>query len=604
MILVFGGTTEGRIAIKALEQGDEHYYYSTRGNNQNVECVNGEHISGAMTENDMVEFCTLHGIRAIVDAAHPFAENLHNTIASASKRLKIPVIRLERIYGKIPENAILCSDYNDAINRLKNNNIEKLLALTGVQTIEKLKPFWEKHYTVFRILDRDESRFKAAQSGFPQKQIVYYNQESIDQLINAIHPDAIITKESGESGGWEEKINAARCYDITVYIIKRPKIPAEFINVTGPIGLRKAIEKLVPGFYKLRSGFTTGSCATAAAKAALIALITGKKCKEVEFALPSGEIMSMQVANIEINGDNATATVIKDAGDDPDVTDGHEVCATIRLTDNGMVTIKGGKGVGIVSLPGTGLEIGEAAINATPKKMLKKEISALYPNGVEVTIHVPQGEELAKKTFNPRIGITGGISIIGTSGVVMPFSHKAFIDAIQRQLEVAKAMGLKHIILNSGARSEKAIHTLYPGVCTQGCIHYGNAVGETVTLAAEMGVEKLTIGLMIGKAVKLAEGNMDTHSHNVTINRTFLAEVAKECGCTFATVSAIEKINMARELWGMLTCDDDSKFFHAILHKCYEWCRKLYPKGELELVLIRDDDTIFDRIKHSGNGRT
>lgn len=162
--------------------------------------------------------------------------------------------------------------------------------------------------------------------------------------------------------------------------------------------------------------------------------------KEVEFALPSGEIMSMQVANIETNGDNATATVIKDAGDDPDVTDGHEVCATIRLTDNGMVTIKGGKGVGIVSLPGTGLEIGEAAINATPKKMLKKEISALYPNGVEVTIHVPQGEELAKKTFNPRIGITGGISIIGTSGVVMPFSHKAFIDAIQRQLEVAKAM--------------------------------------------------------------------------------------------------------------------------------------------------------------------
>jgi cobalamin biosynthesis protein cbiD len=602
MILIFGGTTEGRIAIKTLEQGDGHYYYSTRGSNQDVECVNGEHISGAMTENDMVEFCVLHGIRAIVDAAHPFAENLRDTIASASKRLKIPVIRLERIYGKMPENAILCADYNDAINKLKSNDIKRLLALTGVQTIEKLKPFWEKHYTVFRILDRDESRLKATQSGFPQKQIVYYNQESIDQLITTIHPDAIITKESGESGGWEEKINAAKRYDITAYIVKRPKIPAEFITVTGPIGLRRTIEKLVPGFYKLKSGFTTGSCATAAAKAALIALITGEKSKEVEFALPSREIVSLQVANVYINEYSATATVIKDAGDDPDVTDGHEVCATIRLTDNGVVTIKGGKGVGIVTLPGTGLEIGEAAINVTPRKMLENELSTLYPKGVEVTISVPDGEELAKKTFNPRIGITGGISIIGTSGVVMPFSHKAFIDAIQRQLEVAKAMGLERIILNSGARSERIIHTLYPGVCTQGCIHYGNAVGETVTLAAKMGIKKLTIGLMIGKAVKLAEGNMDTHSHNVTINRVFLADVAKRCGCAPETVAAIEKINMARELWGMLTGNDGDRFFHSILEKCHKWCRKLFPKGELELVLIRDDDTIFDRIKHSGDG--
>ncbi|MDE5674837.1 MAG: precorrin-6A/cobalt-precorrin-6A reductase, partial [Muribaculaceae bacterium] len=210
MILVFGGTTEGRIAVKTLDEGEGRYVYSTRSSLQDVDCAHGKHICGAMNESQMIVFCRDNGVRIIVDAAHPFAQHLHVTISKVSDILSIPVIRLERRYpDSVNGEIIWCEDYEDAIIKMKDCGIRRLLALTGVQTISKLKMFWENNDTWFRILDRAGSIDMAMQSGLPQSKLVFYEENGTSTLIEEIHPDAILTKESGDSGGFKEKIEAA-----------------------------------------------------------------------------------------------------------------------------------------------------------------------------------------------------------------------------------------------------------------------------------------------------------------------------------------------------------------------------------------------------------
>ncbi len=597
MILVFGGTTEGRHAVHTLEQGDKEYFYSTKGNTQQVRCIHGHHICGDMNRDEMIGFCHNHGIKAIVDAAHPFASRLRATINESAQTAGIPVVRYERTYPEYKKNIIWCSDYNDATDKLSEHGITNLLALTGVQTIGKLRDFWKRRHTVFRILNREESLQKAAEQGFPTEQLAFYENESTEHLIERLHPEAILTKESGESGGFEEKLRSAEKHGIKIFVIKRPPVPDNFIKVTGEAGLRKSIEKLVPGFFALRSGFTTGACACAAAKAALLALIADDFCSEIEFSIPSGECMHMPVKNVSVSDTSATATVVKDAGDDPDVTNGCEISATVAFADTPGIHFFGGEGIGTVSLPGTGLEIGEPAINPVPRQMIEHELCNLYPGGLNVTVSVPGGEKLALRTFNSRIGITGGISIIGTSGIVMPYSHEAFIDAIKKQISVARAIGVEHLVLNSGARSERFLRQAYPQLPPQAFIHYGNAIGDAIAIARESGIRKLTIGIMLGKAVKLAEGNMDTHSRTVTANKDFLCGVALKCGCSPETVNAIRNINMARELWNKINRTDSDKFFTALLELCHKHCSKLIPENNVEIMLIRDDGNIPYSIK-------
>ena len=245
--------------------------------------------------------------------------------------------------------------------------------------------------------------------------------------------------------------------------------------------------------------------------------------------MPDGEWMEMPVESVSVLSDgSARAVVVKDHSDDPDVTRGARIVCTVRLTDGDEVTFAGGEGVGTVTLPGVGIDPGEPAINPVPRAMMTREARRLYPaGGVQITVSVPGGAELTEKTFNPRIGISGGISIIGTSGVVSPFSHEAFVEAMRREMEVAVAMGAERIVLNSGARSERAVKALYPDLPPQAFIHYGNAVGDAVRLAAGLGVGSLTVSMMIGKAVKLAAGNLDTHSHNVTMDRGFLSGLGR-----------------------------------------------------------------------------
>ena len=595
MILVFGGTTEGRIAVETLDEGTGHYFYSTRGDLQKIECAHGKHINGAMTQSDMVDFCRSKAIRLIIDAAHPFASSLHSTVDKVSRELCIPVIRFERRYPSVDyENTVWCDSFDKAIKEMEEVGIERLLALTGVQTIKKLKPYWTMHETWFRILKRDESFEIATQEGFPTNRLVYYDDDSVDSLVKTIHPDAVLTKESGETGGFMEKIEAARHHGIKVFVVKRPILSADFIVVDGRHGLRREIERLLPEFYPLHTGFTTGSCATAAAKAALVGLLTEKKVKDIDFKIPEGETLHMPVVSVMIEGDYAIASVIKDAGDDPDVTDKSLISVNVSFAEHDGIRFFGGEGIGTVTLPGLGLPVGEAAINPVPRSMMSSELSALYDGGLDVTVSLEGGEELAERTFNPRVGVVGGVSIIGTSGIVRPFSHEAFLESIRREMKVALANGCEEVIVNSGGKSEKYMKDLFPEVPQQAFIHYGNAIGETMKIAEECGVKHLIIGLMLGKAVKLSEGNMDTHSHNVTINREFLMSLAEECGCSIDSKEIMANLSLARELPSLLSEADAECFFPELLRRCHLHCSEIF-KGILDAVLIADDGKILSK---------
>lgn len=604
MILILGGTTEGRVAVRVADEAAATYYYSTKGTLQSIECAHGIRLTGAMNAEEMECFCRDHAIKLLIDAAHPFAQVLHQTIEKVSKCLQIPVIRYERRYPPRDEDLIWCDSYADAIHQMENRGIQRLLALSGVNTIAPLRPYWRSHTTWFRILEREESLSLAEKQGFPQERLVFYREgEDELKLLEQLHPDAILTKESGFSGYFTDKVNAARQFGIPVFVVKRPALPETFYRVYGEDGLRKQIERLLPEFFPLKSGYTTGACATAAAKAALLALLSRKEQTESQITLPSGEQITLPVAYTEWARCSATCTVIKESGDDPDVTNHSRIRVTVQLSpeasgcdDTGRVIFQAGEGVGTVTLPGLGLKVGGPAINATPRKMIRQELIPLLPSPDSVaivTVSVPGGEELAKRTFNPKLGIIGGISIIGTSGIVRPFSSDAFITSIRKEASVAKAIGCETLVINSGAKSERYLRNLYASLPPQSFVHYGNFIGETLKIAADLGFKQVILGIMIGKAVKLAEGFLDTHSKKVVMNKGFLQDVAKEAKCEETTVDAINRITLARELWELLTEKEQNRFFPLLLQKCKSYCAPILPDGELTLLLISEEGKVL-----------
>ena len=594
MILILGGTTEGRLAVKVADEAGSPYYYSTRGIQQEIACRNGIHLTGGMDVEAMTSFCIHHQIRLLVDAAHPFAVGLHQTVHETAIRLNLPVVRVERSYPERATDIVWCEDYEDAVRQLEKDRIHSLLSLTGVQTIGKLRGYWAKHPCWFRILKRDESLALARSQGFDEQRIVYYQAEDEESLLKRLTPQAILTKESGETGGFQQKIDAAQMLGIPVYVVKRPSLPDSFMNVTGEYGLRKQIEKWVPGFYPLRSGYTTGACATAASKAALLGLLRRDIPSLIPIRFPNGETLSLPVVDVQLGEESVSAIVVKDAGDDPDVTHGHRIVSTIRFSSHPGIHFLQGEGVGKVTLPGLGLEIGEPAINKVPRQMMEQELSALYQGGLDVTISVPDGRELAKRTFNPKLGIVDGISIIGTSGIVRPFSSEAFVEAIRREIEVAQALGCTHLVINSGAKSERYLKIEFPDLLPQAFVHFGNFIGETLRIADELHIPEVTMGIMIGKAVKLAEGFLDTHSKKVVMNKAFLKQLAIKSGCSQEALALIENLTLARELWEHLSEADASLFFTELLDNCYAHCRPLMSDGKLTILLIDEEGHIFN----------
>ena len=594
MILILGGTTEGRMAVKVADEAGRRFWYSTRGDLQQVESHNGVHVTGAMDADAMTAFCREHQIKLIVDAAHPFASRLHATVSGVSNTLNIPVVRYERTYPDRTDDIIWCTDYADAITLLEKAGIENLLALTGVQTISALKTYWERHNCIFRVLDRQESVDLAVKAGFNPDNLVYYGTGETDmELMRRVKPGAVITKESGLSGGIPEKAAAAKALGIPLYAVMRPALPQGFITVTGQHGLRKEIERIVPGFYDLRTGFTTGACATAAAKAALTALLTGEEQAGVKFSIPDGETFTLPVEECRIGADWAQASVIKDAGDDPDVTNGCTVQVKVALSRQPGIHFLQGEGVGRVTLPGIGLPIGDPAVNPVPRRMITEQLTALYDGGLDVTVSVPGGAGLAQKTFNPKLGIVDGISIIGTLGIVRPFSMEAFVEAIRREVEVAKAVGAPRLVINSGARSERFVKAQYPDLPPQAFVHYGNYIGETISIASELGFKYVTIGLMIGKAVKLAAGMLDTHSREGVMDKEFIKQMARESGCPQPICREIDRITLARELWTLIPQQNQPDFCKTIIRHCHTHCDPLLKSGSLKIILISEEGNLW-----------
>ena len=277
MILVFGGTTEGRLVARVLEEAGKPFLYSTKGEGQEMELVHGKRLCGAMNEEAMADCCSEASVRLIVDAAHPFAVQLHQTIATVAARLGLPVIRYERKYPPRNPDFVWCDDYADAMQKMELAGVSRLLAWTGVNTIRPLRPFWSAHESFFRILNRDDSRRIASDQGFPSDHLLFYQEQSDESMIKQVLPDAILTKESGSSGFFEEKTAVAIQKHIPVYVIKRPVLPDSFLCVYGEFGLRREIYRLLPDFFGLHCGLTTGACATAAAKAALYKILYGEE---------------------------------------------------------------------------------------------------------------------------------------------------------------------------------------------------------------------------------------------------------------------------------------------------------------------------------------
>lgn len=599
MILIFGGTTEGRIAAEVADKAGSPFLYSTLEGGQQLDAANAEMLSGALDPDAIAAVCASRGVRLIVDAAHPFATLLHESIATAAARAGVGVVRLERTYPPHTPDAIWCAGWDDALSRLERSGVSRLLVLSGVKTIPRFARFASHHPDVFyRILPRESSRRLAKAAGVGEEQLVYYGDESDFDLLDRIRPEAIIMKESGDSGGFESKLSAARRLGIKVFVVCRPPLPEGFVSVSGPHGLRRAIERLAPGFFPLRSGFTTGACATAAAKAALM-LALGRGLPDcVDFELPDGEILEMPVAGGKITGPGrAMAWTVKDAGDDPDVTDGCRVECEVSLASGDGIRFLRGEGIGIVTLPGIGLPIGSPAINPVPRAMITRELRRLRPEGgIDVSISVPGGAELALRTFNPRIGIEGGISVIGTSGIVSPFSAKAFVEAMRREMQVAAAVGASRLVLNSGARSERMVRSLYPALPPQAFVHYGNAIGPALEAASSVGFTDVSVCLMIGKAVKLAEGHLDTHSANNTLNRSFLASLAASAGCSQEASEVIAGLNMASELWDRLSATDSQLFCQALAARCARVCRGVAGSLRIDLLLLSPSGQIFSEL--------
>ena len=610
MILVFGGTTEGRKAVEVLEEAGTTYYYSTLSDGQKIELVHGVHLTGGMEVPEMIACCREQDIRLIVDAAHPFAEELHRNLQFLAKHIQAPIIRYDRIYPPHDQDLIWCKDYDEVLQQLEENHIERLLALTGVGTIGRLSAFWEKHETCwFRILNRRASHFVAKANHFPEERLVYYETDDTSDLIRDLQPQAIITKESGLSGGFTEKVDTARQAGIKVFVVERPDYPPHTPNpqnvhieyVNGPYGLRRAVEKLLPEFYPLHSGLTTGTCATAAAVAATMRLMKNEMPDEVPVVLPDGETIQVPVGYGE-----GYAYCIKEAGDDPDVTNGIEIRASVKpfvnqgdrsrdsLQNHGPVPlIHGGEGVGRFTLPGFDYPPGEPAINKAPREMIRQNLLAIpglvKEPSLSVTISVPQGAEIAKRTFNPRLGIEGGISIIGVSGIVKPFSEEAFIDSIRKCMTVAQASGSERVVINSGGKSERYVKAIYPEMPQQAFVEYGNYIGETLKIANELNIKYVTLGVMLGKAVKLAAGHLDTHSRKATMDKEFIQQMLKESDCDID----ISKITLARELWEKLPQDRLQTFANTIISHCAEHCDPLLPNGSLTILLIDDDGHIY-----------
>lgn len=305
----------------------------------------------------------------------------------------------------------------------------------------------------------------------------------------------------------------------------------------------------------LRYGYTTGACATAVSLGAANLLLSDTPLHQVSITLPRGQTVDFELAYCRCSEGIAEAGTIKDAGDDPDVTHGALIFAQVRLTTQEGVRFFAGPGIGTVTRPGLPVAVGEPAINPTPRRMLTQQLQALaqtyrYSGGFEVTLGIENGAALAAKTMNPRLGIEGGLSILGTTGIVRPFSCAAYIASIHQAIDVARANGLHHIAACTGAASEQAIRTRY-SLTPMALIEMGDFVGAVLKHLRIAPVAKLSLVGGFGKISKLAAGHLNLHSHHSAIDFNWLASQLALLGADEALQGRVQTANTAQQVLAM-----------------------------------------------------
>lgn len=302
----------------------------------------------------------------------------------------------------------------------------------------------------------------------------------------------------------------------------------------------------------MRTGYTTGACTAAAAKAAARALVRGQALSEIETTLPNRSRVTFALNRCELASDRAICGVIKDAGDDPDCTHGAELVATVELRSDPGVEIRGGAGVATVTKPGLGLDVGGPAINPVPRRniteMVEEELAGTQFRGAVVTVSVPGGEVIARQTLNARLGLLGGISILGTSGIVRPYSTAAFRASIIQAIDVAAERGHRILVVTTGGKSEAFAMALHPELVEEAFIQMGDFVGATLRHCARRGIAEAIIVGMVGKLSKMADGKMQTHAAGSEVNMALLAALAAELGADAATQAEIRAAPTARRV--------------------------------------------------------
>ena len=371
----------------------------------------------------------------------------------------------------------------------------------------------------------------------------------------------------------------------------------------------------------LRKGYTTGTCAAAASKAAAIAFLTGEKVKEVQITLPVGKAVIIPVHRCEIEKGRAIASIIKDAGDDPDVTNGAEIIVEfgVRSLELGVkkafqfthhasrITVYGGKGIGVVTKPGLAISAGEPAINPVPREMIENSIKEVLNFNSELRtlnsklyliLSVPHGEELAKKTMNARLGIMGGVSILGTTGIVEPLSLSAYRHSITCAMDVARASGCKDIIFSTGRSSEKVAEEILK-LPEEAFVLVGDHMGFALkeVKRQKSRVKRITIVGQFGKFSKLAAGHFETHCSDSSIELEFLAHLAKEAGAKKDIFESIKNANTARQVFFILREQGLESVYETVCNKVKVNAEKIVDsKTEIGCMLIGYDNEVVEKL--------
>ncbi len=334
----------------------------------------------------------------------------------------------------------------------------------------------------------------------------------------------------------------------------------------------------------MRSGYTTGSCSAAASKAAAVILQKGEIINEVEITLPGGKKVVFPIKDVIKTENKVKVGIVKDAGDDPDITNGVTIWSEVEFKGKGIV-INGGEGIGRVTKPGLAVPVGEAAINPVPYKMIKDEVSKVLKTNrnIEIVISVHEGEKLAKRTLNPKLGIKGGISILGTTGIVRPMSDEAYINSLLPQIDQTTALGFDHIVFTPGGMGNRIAES--KGINPDLIAQTSNYIGKMLDGALERDIKGIILFGHIGKLVKIAAGIFNTHSKVADARKETLAAYAALQGASQKIIKVVMESNTAEEAVDIFIKNDleivFEKLAEAISNRAVEYC-----SGELKIGTV------------------